>query len=363
MVLVPRMIPSIDSPQVAIALAARWHRARTFVLISMVGVPMLLGLVCLGFALLPHLQVAEVPWWSVIPVLTATAAGLALVMWLRRDGLADPASWFPATVLMTGTQLALGVMPGFGIAVRTAAGTAVAVKALLALGVLGAGSAWPLARRACRSLLASPVAELGSTPLRLVFRSSSSRIVVGTDRVDWSFRSGGGRLDAGVSFHHLHDVSVTVKSTSQGDRLALVLRTSSGTWAVPVEEALVVCELLRLRKVRWEQRVETAVEQERARYLEMVEMLGAARATSTTDDGSVAVTVNADGVATDIELTDKIRGRHPQLISAELMACLEQARAAVREHVQDLVLERYVNSPTKTELSVLAQQVPEQSAA
>lgn len=363
MVLVPRMIPLIDSPQVAIALAVRWRRARAFVLISMVGVPFLLSLVCLCFALLPHLQVAEVPWWSVIPVLTAAAAGLALVVWLRRDGLADPASWFPATVLMTGTQLVLGVVPGFGIAVRTATGTAVAVKALLALGVLGASSAWPLARRACRSLLASPVAELGSTPFRLVFRSSSSRIVIGTDRVDWSFHADGGRLDAGVSFRHLHDVSVTVKSISQGDRLALVLRTSSGTWAVPAEEAAVVCELLRLRKVRWEQRVEAAVEQERARYLEMLEMLGAARATSTTDDGSVAVTVNADGIATSIELAEQIRGRNPQLVSADLMACLEQARAAVREHVQDLMVERYVSSPTKKELSLLAQQVPAQSAA
>jgi hypothetical protein len=362
-VLVPRMIPLIDSPQVAVALAARWHRARTFVLISMVGVPLMLGLLCLGFALLPHLQATEVPWWSVIPVITASAAGLALVVWLRHDGLADPASWFPATVLMTGTQLFLGVIPGFGIAVRTATGTAVAVKALLALGVLSAGSAWSLARKACRALLASPVAELGSTPFRLVFRSSFSRIVVGADRVDWAFRDGGGRLDAGVSFRHLHDVSVTVKSTSEGDQLALVLRTSSGTWAVPAEEAVVVCELLRLRKARWEQRVETAVEQERARYLEMLQLLGAARATASTQDGSVTVTVNADGITTGIELTDQIRGRSPQLVSADLMTCLDQARAAVRRRVQDLMVEHYVSSPTKKELSLLAQQVPEQSAA
>ncbi|WP_143116462.1 YbaB/EbfC family nucleoid-associated protein [Lentzea xinjiangensis] len=355
------MIPMIDSPQVAIALAARWHRARTFVLISMVGMPLLLGLVCLGFALLPHLQAAEVPWWSVIPVLTAAAAGAALVVWLRRDGLADPASWFPATVLMTGTQLVLGVVPGFGIAVRTATGTAVAVKALLALGVLGAGSAWPLALRACRSLLASPVAELGSTPLRLVFQYSSSRIVIGTDRVDWAFREGGGRLDAGVSFRHLHEVTVT--STGRDDRPALVLRTSSGTWTVPVEEAVAIAELLRVRMNRWEQRVEAAVERERARYLEMMQLLGATTATAATDDGSVAVTVDTNGIVTDIELTERIIGKNPQLVSADLLVCLEQARAAVREHVQDLMVERYVNSPTKEELALFAHQVPEQSAA
>ena len=326
MVLVPHMIPMIDSPQVAVALAARWRRTRIFVLVSMVGLPLVLGLVCVALALLPHLQVSEVPWWSVIPVLTAVAAGIALVMWLRRDGLTDPVSWVPATVLMTGTQLVFGVVPGFGIALRTATGTAFAMKALLALGVLSAGSAWPLARRACRSLLDAPVEELGSTPLRLMFGGSSSRIVIGTDRVDWVFRAAGGRLDAGVSFRHLQDVSVTVDRNSPSVPLALVLRTSTGTWVVPSEDAAAVCGLLRLRKARWEQRVEAAIDQERERYQEMLRMLGAARATSSTNDGSVSVTVNADGIATRIELGDGISGKSPQLVSSDLMARLHRRR-------------------------------------
>lgn len=107
MVLVPRMIPMIDNPRVAVVPAARWRRARIFVLTAMVGLPLVLGLLCLAFALLPHLQISEVLWWSVIPVLVAAAADVSLVAWLRRDGLTDPASWFPATVLMTGTQAAL----------------------------------------------------------------------------------------------------------------------------------------------------------------------------------------------------------------------------------------------------------------
>lgn len=361
MVVVPRMIPMIDSPQVAVALAARWHRARALVLVSMVGLPALLGLICLTFALLARSDGATMTW-SVIPVVAASLSAVALVAWLRRDGLTDPASWFPATVLMTSSQLVLGVVPGFGIAMRSATGTALVLKALLALGVLSAGSAWSLARRACRSLLASPVAELGSTPLQLVFLGSASRIVIGTDRVDWTYRTAGGRLDVGVSFRNLHDVTVTMASADD-TTLILVLHTSSGRWTVPAREAAAVCTVLCRRKAWWEQRAEAAIEHERARYHEMLQLLGATKATSFTDDGSVSATVNADGVATDIEFTEGIRGKSPQLISADLMACIGEAQRAVRKQVQHLMVGQYVTKPRKEELPVLAQQVSEQIAA
>lgn len=361
MVVVPRMIPMVDSPQVAVALAARWRRARVLVLVSMMGLPAVLGLICLAFALLP-VPDASTMTWAVIPVVVAILSAFALVTWLRRDGLTDPASWLPATVLMTGSQVVFGVVPGFGIAMRSATGTALALKALLALGVLSAGSAWSLARRACRSLLASPVAELGSTPLQLEFRSSLSRVVVGTDRVDWTCRAEGGRLDLGVSFRNLHAVTVTMASDDDTVRF-LVLHTSSGRWRVPARDAAAVCAVLRRRKVWWEQRAKAAIEQERGRYQEMLRLLGAARATSSTEDGSVSVTVDADGLATGIELTDGIRGRSPQLISADLMACIDQAQKAVRKQVQHLMVTRYVTQQRKEELPVLAQQVPERIAA
>lgn len=334
MVVVPRMIPMIDSPDIAIALAARWQRVRVLVLVSMVVLPMVLGFICLALALLTHVDLPTAPWWSAIPAVAAVLCGVALVVWLRRDGLTDPASWFPATVLMTGSQLVLGVVPGFGIAVRSATGTAVVVKALFALGILGTGSAWSIARRACRSLLAAPVAELGSTPLRLVFRDPLSRMVIGADRVDWTFRVAGGRIDAGASFRHLRDVSV------DKDGAAVVLHTSTGRWRVPVRDAAAVCEVLKDRKSRWEQRVEAAIDEERQRYHDMVRSLGMARATASTPDRSVSVTVNADGITTHVELTDDVRNRSPQLISADLMACLDRARLAVREQVQDVVLDQ-----------------------
>lgn len=341
MVVVPRMIPMVDSPGVAIALAARWQRARLLVLISMVILPVVLGFICLALALLPHVDLPSAPWWSAIPAVAAVLCGVALVVWLRRGGITDPSSWFPATVLMTGTQLVLGLMPGFGMAVRSATGTAVAVKALFALGVLGTGSAWSIARRACRSLHTSPSAELGSTPLRLVFRDRSSRLVVDTDRVDWTFRVPGGRADAGVAFQNLHDVSV-----DHGDG-TLVLHTSTGRWAVPTAEAALVRDVIRDRRTRWEHRVDAAVDQERRRYQDMVRTLARTRATASTRDHSMSVTVDADGITTNIELTDRVRGTDPQVISADLMACLGRARAAVREQVQDIVLERCA-APTTT---------------
>ncbi|MCX2948839.1 hypothetical protein [Lentzea sp. NEAU-D7] len=355
------MIPMIDSPQVAVALAARWHHARVLLLASMVGLPALLVLICLTFALFPHPAVSATTW-SVIPVVVAALLSVALVAWLRRDGLTDPASWFPATVLMTGSQLVFGVVPGFGVALRSATGTAVALKALLALGILSAGSACSLARRACRSLLASPVAELGSTPLQLVFRSSLSRIIIGTDRVDWTCRTAGGRLDAGVSFRNLHDVNITMASVDKGTSPALVLHTSSGRWTVPAHEAAAMCALLRRRKTRWEQRVEAAIEQERARYHEMMRLLGAAKATSSTDDGSVSVTVNADGVTTGIALTEGIQGKSPQLVSADLMVCIVEAHRIVRKQVQHLMVERYATKQRTEALPALAQQVAELAA-
>ncbi|MDX8034891.1 YbaB/EbfC family nucleoid-associated protein [Lentzea sp. BCCO 10_0856] len=353
------MIPMVDSPHVAVALAARWRRARVLVLVSMMGLPALLGLICLTFALLPLPDVSTVTW-AVIPVVVATLSAFALVTWLRRDGLTDPASWLPATVLMTSSQVVLGVVPGFGIAMRSATGTALVLKALLALGVVSAGSAWSLARRACRSLLASPVAELGSTPLQLEFRSSLSRIVIGADRVDWTCRTAGGRLDLGVSFRNLHAITV---ASADDAAIVLVLHTSSGRWRVPAREAAAVCAVLRQRKVWWERRAEAAIEQERARYHEMLRLIGAAKATSSTEDGSVSVTVNADGVATGIELTEGIRGKSPQLISADLMACIDQAQKTVRKQVQHLMVTRYVTKQRKEELPVLAQRVSERIAA
>jgi hypothetical protein len=54
-------------------------------------------------------------------------------------------------------------------------------------------------------------------------------------------------------------------------------------------------------------------------------------------DGRVRVTVDANGVPTDITLTDRARGVDPAALSAQIMSCLTTAQARLRDQVTGLV--------------------------
>ncbi|MFD5827631.1 hypothetical protein [Lentzea sp. NPDC060358] len=328
MTLIPRSIPLIHDPQVVHALAARWRRARTLLLLSAGVLPVAIGLVCVVLAGMTSAGQQIMPWWSAIPVLAAAACAWALLSWLRRNGLSDPHSWLPATTLMTGAQLVLGVLPGSGIALRLSPGAAVAVKALCAAGVLGAGSASALARMAHRSLLATPVLELGSTAFPLVLAGRGTRVVIGTDRVDWTTRTGA-RVDAGVSFARIHRVTVQAN--------AVVLHTASGSWPVPVPDPASAAALLRRRIEWWEERRNAAAEREERRYRDLVGLLAAVSGEATR--GGISVTVDSNGVTTGIALTPAVRQLDPDVLAAQLMACVHKARSDARRQVEDLVLD------------------------
>ncbi|MEU0879515.1 YbaB/EbfC family nucleoid-associated protein [Lentzea sp. NPDC005914] len=327
MTLLPQAIPLANDPQVVHALASRWRRARTLLLLSAGVLPVTIGFVCIVLAGMTSAGLRVMPWWSAIPAVAAAACAWVLLTWLRRNGLTDPYSWLPATVLMTGAQVVLGVLPGAGIALRLNPGAALAVKALCAAGVLGAGSAGALARLARRSLLAVPVIELGSTAFPLVLTGPGTRVVIGTDRVDWTTRHGA-RVDAGVSFARIEHVTTEVRG--------LVLHTESGSWAVPVPDPAAAQALLRTRLQWWEERRAAAVERERRRYLDLVRLLAAISGEATR--GGVTVTVDANGVTTGIALTPAVRDLEPAVLSAHLMACLDRARSDARRQVQDAVL-------------------------
>lgn len=329
MTLIPHAMPLINDPQVVHALAARWRRARTLLLLSAGVLPVAIGLVCIVLAGMTSAGQRIMPWWSAIPAVAAAACACALLSWLRRNGLSDPHSWLPATTLMTGAQLVLGVLPGSGIALRLSPGAAIAVKALFAAGVLGAGSACSLARLAGRSLLSAPVIELGSTAFPLVLTGHGSRIVIGTDRVDWTTRHRGERVDAGVSFARIDRV------TAQAN--AIVLHTASGAWTVPVPDPATAQALLRRRLGWWAERQEAAAERERRRYLDLVRLLAAVSGEGTR--GGVTVTVDANGVTTGIALSPAIRDLEPEVLAAHLMTCLQKARSDARRQVQNHVLE------------------------
>ena len=326
MTLLPHAIPLINDPQVVHALAARWRRTRTLLILSAGVLPVAIGVVCIVLAGMTSAGQRIMPWWSAIPAVAAAACAWALLTWLRRNGLSDPHSWLPATTLMTGAQLVLGVLPGSGIALRLSPGAAVAVKALCAAGVLGAGSACSLARLARRSLLASPALELGSTAFTLVLTGRDARIVIGTDRIDWTSRHG----SAGVAFARIQHV------TTRAD--AIVLHTASGSWQVPVPDPATAQALLRRRLDWWEERSSAAAERERRRYLDLVRLLAAVSGEASR--GGVTVTVDANGVTTGISLSPAVRDLDPDLLAAHLMACVERARSDARRQVQDLVLNR-----------------------
>jgi hypothetical protein len=320
--LLPHAVPLTDDPQVVHALSARWQRTRMLLLIAAVALPAAISLVCVVLAAMTAV------WWAAIPAAAAASCAWALLNWLRRNGLSDPYSWLPATVLMTGAQLVLGVLPGTGIALRLSPHAALAVKALCAAGVLGAGSAGVLARKACRCLLAVPALELGSTAFPLVLNGPRARVEIGTDRVDWTTLHGA-RVDVGVSFTRIEHVTTEAN--------ALVLHTSSGSWTIPVPDPATAKALLRRRLAWWQERQAAAAEQEHRRYLDLVRSLAAVSGEATRD--GVTVNVDSNGVTTAIALSQAVRGLDPDVLAARLMTCADKARSDARRQVEDLVLD------------------------
>ncbi|WP_280218795.1 YbaB/EbfC family nucleoid-associated protein [Nocardia neocaledoniensis] len=61
------------------------------------------------------------------------------------------------------------------------------------------------------------------------------------------------------------------------------------------------------------------------------------RVTARSDDGSVEVTVDSNGVPVAIELAESTRGRNPAVTSAAIMDCMRSAQAKLRQRVANLV--------------------------
>lgn len=59
--------------------------------------------------------------------------------------------------------------------------------------------------------------------------------------------------------------------------------------------------------------------------------------TETSADGMVRVSVDVQGVPTELTLTGRARGADPARLSAELMTCLRRAHSTLATQVQDLV--------------------------
>jgi DNA-binding protein YbaB len=72
-------------------------------------------------------------------------------------------------------------------------------------------------------------------------------------------------------------------------------------------------------------------------YRELYDQMSQLTVTETSADGMVRVRVDAQGVPTELTLTDRARGADPARLSAELMTCLRRAQSTLAAQVQDLV--------------------------
>lgn len=84
---------------------------------------------------------------------------------------------------------------------------------------------------------------------------------------------------------------------------------------------------------RWAENLERTAQ----RYQGLQGRMRAISVTERSADGRIAVTVDADGVTTGIELAPGTRGMDPAAVAAELMACTHRAQARLRRQVGELV--------------------------
>lgn len=72
-------------------------------------------------------------------------------------------------------------------------------------------------------------------------------------------------------------------------------------------------------------------------YRSLHQQMSQLAVTEASADGMVRVSVDAQGVPTEMTLTDRARGADPARLSAELMTCLRRAQRTLASQVQDLV--------------------------
>ncbi|WP_280236490.1 YbaB/EbfC family nucleoid-associated protein [Nocardia cyriacigeorgica] len=81
------------------------------------------------------------------------------------------------------------------------------------------------------------------------------------------------------------------------------------------------------------------LERKAEQYQALHGRMAAISVTETSQGGRVTVTVDSDGLPTDIRFSEGIRGLGPAALSAELMTCLHRAQARLRREVTATVRE------------------------
>lgn len=81
------------------------------------------------------------------------------------------------------------------------------------------------------------------------------------------------------------------------------------------------------------------LQQRSARYTELHQRMSGLSETETSADGTVRVSVDGNGLPTELTVTDRGRGADPAKLSAALMACLAAAQAKLRARVEEVTRE------------------------
>lgn len=72
-------------------------------------------------------------------------------------------------------------------------------------------------------------------------------------------------------------------------------------------------------------------------YTQLQQRLDETSVTAATREGAIVVTVDSNGVPTQLELTERARELPAGQLAAEILGCMRQAQARLRERVRDLV--------------------------
>ncbi|WP_051181975.1 YbaB/EbfC family nucleoid-associated protein [Nocardia vinacea] len=84
---------------------------------------------------------------------------------------------------------------------------------------------------------------------------------------------------------------------------------------------------------KWAENLERKAQQ----YQSLHGRMATVTVTETSSDNRISVTVDANGVPTDIRLSAAARGMDPAVISGEIMSCMRRAQAKLRNQVTDMV--------------------------
>ncbi|MBC6449109.1 YbaB/EbfC family nucleoid-associated protein [Actinokineospora xionganensis] len=81
------------------------------------------------------------------------------------------------------------------------------------------------------------------------------------------------------------------------------------------------------------------LEQRGRRFIDLHQKMNALSVTETSADGSVRVTVDGNGVPTELTITERGRGTDPARLSSELMSCMQRAQVKLRARVEETTRE------------------------